>query len=193
MNKLLIFGLNSLFMAVPLTILPAFARTPSTQDQSDSAYGVGVISSDDFIDQASAMGNAEVSAAHMALEKSSSPAVKAFAQAMLKDHRMVNQRLVAMASRKGLQDKVSINPDAKDVALGLKMKMETGSTFDRSYAIRQVTAHQEAIAIFQREAQSGSDPDLKQLAEETLPTLEQHLKMARELAEKTGVPVRQQA
>jgi predicted outer membrane protein len=49
-----------------------------------------------------------------------------------------------------------------------------------------VTAHQETIALFQQEAQSGKDPDIKQLAAQALPTLQQHLKMAQDLARTTG-------
>jgi putative membrane protein len=38
--------------------------------------------------------------------------------------------------------------------------------------------HQQDIADFRKEAESGQDPDLKAFAQRTLPILEQHLQMA---------------
>jgi len=44
-----------------------------------------------------------------------------------------------------------------------------------------VSDHEEAVALFQKEASSGTDPDLKAFAQKTLPTLQEHLKMAQAL------------
>jgi putative membrane protein len=47
-----------------------------------------------------------------------------------------------------------------------------------------VKDHEEDIAEFEKEARSGKDADLKAFAEKTLPTLKEHLKMAKELGAK---------
>jgi len=41
------------------------------------------------------------------------------------------------------------------------------------------------VTEFQSEAQSGSDPNVKQLAASTLPTLQEHLSMVKDLNKKS--------
>lgn len=41
-----------------------------------------------------------------------------------------------------------------------------------------VADHQHDVAEFRREAQTSKDPDVKAFVQQTLPTLEDHLKMA---------------
>jgi putative membrane protein len=43
-----------------------------------------------------------------------------------------------------------------------------------------VKDHREDIAEFQKEANSGDDSDVKAFAAKTLPTLQEHLKLAQE-------------
>jgi putative membrane protein len=43
-----------------------------------------------------------------------------------------------------------------------------------------VKDHEKDVKEFERESTSGKDPDLKAFADRTLPTLQDHLKMARE-------------
>jgi putative membrane protein len=44
-----------------------------------------------------------------------------------------------------------------------------------------VKDHQKNVAEFQRESNSGADPEVKALAAGTLPTSQQHLQVAQEL------------
>ena len=44
-----------------------------------------------------------------------------------------------------------------------------------------VTSHEQALARYKRESHNGKDPDVKAFADKTLPTVEEHLKMARDL------------
>ena len=46
-----------------------------------------------------------------------------------------------------------------------------------------VQDHQKAIDLFQQEAKSGKDADLKGFAKATLPTLQQHLDLAQKTQE----------
>ena len=49
-----------------------------------------------------------------------------------------------------------------------------------------VKDHEEDVKDFQTQANGGSDPDIKAFAAKTLPTLQGHLKMARDVAKKVG-------
>jgi putative membrane protein len=57
-------------------------------------------------------------------------------------------------------------------------------TFDEQYMQGMATDHNKAVNLFQQEARSGSSVHLKQFALKTLPTLQEHQKMALELTHK---------
>jgi putative membrane protein len=44
-----------------------------------------------------------------------------------------------------------------------------------------VSAHEDAVKLFQKNSTSAADPDVKNFAAKTLPGLQAHLKMANEL------------
>jgi len=44
-----------------------------------------------------------------------------------------------------------------------------------------VADHDKVVRLFQQEERSGNEPELKQFAQKTLPTIEEHRKMAFEL------------
>ena len=62
----------------------------------------------------------------------------------------------------------------------------TGAAFDRGFVEAQVKAHQEAIALFEQQANGGGDTDLKAFAQKQLPGLRTHLKQAQDLQGKLG-------
>ena len=62
--------------------------------------------------------------------------------------------------------------------------MPAGAAFDKAYSRDMVKDHTEDVAEFQKESSGGSDMDLKNWAGSTLPTLQDHLKMAQEMEKK---------
>ena len=77
--------------------------------------------------------------------------------------------------------------NAEDQATYDRLSRLTGAKFDRAYARDMVADHQKDIAAFKREANSGQNPDIKNFASQTLPTLEDHLKQAREMEKSLGM------
>ena len=69
--------------------------------------------------------------------------------------------------------------DAKHKAVQDRLSKMKGAAFDRAYMAHMVTAHQQAVALFQKQANGGKDPEAKAWAAKILPTLQEHLKMAR--------------
>ena len=61
-----------------------------------------------------------------------------------------------------------------------KISKMSGAAFDKAYMQDMVKDHQKDVAEFQKESSNGSDPDLKSWAATTLPTLQEHLRMAKE-------------
>jgi putative membrane protein len=67
-----------------------------------------------------------------------------------------------------------------------KLDVLTGDAYDKSFINTQIKAHEQAIALFKKEATSGQDADAKAFAAATLPTLRKHLKEARSIALQAG-------
>ncbi len=146
---------------------------------SSFALALDKIDADDFVEEVSAKGIAEVESAKLALQKSTSSDVKSFAQKMISDHNAANMKLAGIASRKNLDiaDEAELTAKAKKFVL----EQRDGESFDEAYANNQVKAHEDTIELFKRAAMSD-DVEIAAFAKQTLPKLEQHLKMAKELA-----------
>lgn len=141
-------------------------------------------SADDFVEDASAKGVAEVEAGKLAEEKGTAADVKAFAAMMIKDHTAANGKLKALADKKQL--KVSTDAQLLDKAKSMILELRSAKSFDQAYANNQVKAHEATIEIFEDEVKNGDDADLKGFATATLPTLKAHLDQAKALAKAHG-------
>jgi putative membrane protein len=62
-----------------------------------------------------------------------------------------------------------------------KMSRLSGADFDREYMKHQVSDHDKAVALFEKQSRSGKDAELKAFAGRTLPTLKAHQQIAREI------------
>jgi putative membrane protein len=61
------------------------------------------------------------------------------------------------------------------------MQQLSGAEFDQAYMDEMVKDHEKDIAAFEQQAQAGQDPELRAFAEEALPTLREHLELAKEI------------
>ncbi len=136
-----------------------------------------------FVAKAKQGGMAEVEAAKLAEQKSQVPKIKEFGARMVQDHGRANRQLERIASEKGIAvpDKLDKSGERE---LDVLEKL-SGVKFERAYTEREVSDHKKAIKEFEHEAASGSDQDLKRFAEDTLPTLREHLQLA-EAAQKAA-------
>lgn len=133
-----------------------------------------------FMKQAAQNGHAEIEGSRLAVEKATNTQVKGFAQQMVDDHTKAAAELSALAASKDLK-----LPDSPSVMQKAKLKLlssSKGDKFDRRYADDiGVKAHEDTVALFQKAATQAKDPDVKAFASKTLPTLQHHLEMAREM------------
>lgn len=146
---------------------------------SSLAFAVDKIDAEDFVEEASAKSIAEVENAKLALQKSTSLDIQNFAQQMITDHSAVNIQLTSIAGQKKLDvsDEAALTTKAKKFIL----EQRDGDSFDEAYTENQVEAHEDSIELFQRAAMSD-DVELAKFAKQTLPKLQHHLTMAKELA-----------
>ena len=133
-----------------------------------------------FVKKAAVGGLAEVQLGQLAVERAASPEVKQFGQRMIDDHGKANRELMAMVEPKGLAVPTALDRKHRQVAD--RLATLHGPAFDRAYIQEMVKDHEADVRLFRTEAQQGTDPELKRWAANTLPTLEEHLTMARTLA-----------
>src|SRR6478752_2289745 len=119
--------------------------------------GCGAPSTPDFVQKAAMSDMYEVQAGKLAADKGQSDAVKQFGQQMVDAHSKTTEELTSIVKTKNI--KVDLPP-----------KLD---------ADQQVAAHKEAVDFFKKYASKGDDPDVKQFAEKTHPTIEHHLDEAK--------------
>jgi putative membrane protein len=161
--------------AAPFSPAPG---NPGNGNMTDVA-AVETVSDADFAKDAAQGGMAEVKLGQLAQDKGTSDAVKDFGKRMVDDHSAANEKLKGIAQQESMSLPADINK--KDQVTYDKLSKLSGDAFDRAYARDMVKDHQDDIAAFQQEARNGQDPQIKSFASDTLPTLEDHLKMAREM------------
>jgi len=147
-------------------------QSSATLTQSDRA----------FLNEAAAGGMAEVELGRLATQKAQNPEVKRFGERMVTDHSKVNDEMKQLAARKGVT--VPGTPTAEQKEEMDKLAKLSGAAFDREYMKLMVEDHDTDVKAFQEQASNASDPDVKSFASKTLPTLEEHQKMAHEIAGK---------
>ena len=105
---------------------------------------------------------------------------KAFSTQMIADHTKTSADLKAMVPAEA---KAAI-PTALDNSSQSKidkLKNAKPDDFSSEFDSMQVSAHKDAVSLFERYAKGGEDPKLKEWAGKTLPALRHHLEMAQSL------------
>ena len=133
-----------------------------------------------FVHKAAIGGMAEVEMGKLAQQKASNDQVKQFGARMAEDHSKANDELKQVATGKGMT--LPSDLDAKHKNTMAKLQKLSGAQFDRAYMDEMVADHKTDVAEFKKESTSGKDSDVKAFAAKTLPTLEDHLKMAQSTA-----------
>ena len=135
-----------------------------------------------FVLEAGPGGLAEVELGRLAAQKGQSADVKKFGQRMVTDHSKANAELKKLAASKA----ITLPPqmDVEQMAEHDKLAKLSGADFDREYMTLMVADHDKDVAAFMDEAKDGTDPDIKSFAAKTLPTLQEHQRLAKEIKAK---------
>jgi putative membrane protein len=149
------------------------SSSPSSQAASAS------MSDHSFAKEAAQGGMAEVKLGQLAQDRGSNQMVKSFGERMVVEHSSANDKLKDAASKSNIQ--IPTDVSAKDQALYDRLSKLSGSEFDRAYAKAMVEDHTKDVSDFRKEAKMGKDPNIKMFAQQTLPTLEEHLNQAKEM------------
>jgi len=136
----------------------------------------------DFMTKAAQGGLAEVNMGNMAASKATNADVKAFGNRMVTDHSKANDELKQLAATKGVVLPGDVNDEQKKAMDSMSSK--NGKDFDKAYMDDMVKDHETDVKEFEKASKSAKDADLKAWATKTLPTLQEHLKMAKDAQKK---------
>jgi putative membrane protein len=164
--------------------IPKPSGTATGHEHPAGSQGASAGADAMFARTAAMDGMAEVEHGRLAAQNATHDEVKQFGQRMVDDHGKAGDELKSLASKKNVTLPTEL--DAKHKAMHDKLAKMKGDAFDRAYMSHMVTDHQQAVALFGKEAKGGKDADVKAWAEKTLPTLQEHLKMARSVNAKVS-------
>jgi putative membrane protein len=118
-------------------------------------------------------------------QKSTDPAVKDFANRMVTDHTQANQKLATIAEMNG----VKLPSEASATERNQKSELEklSGAQLNDAYLRDELQGHKETISAFESEIEHGQNQEAKSYAEQTLPTLQDHIRIAEDIAGKLGL------
>src|SRR5262249_30135700 len=138
----------------------------------------------EFLANAGRVGMLEVQLGNLATQKASSNDVKQFGERMATDHGQLGQKLQQLASNLNVTLPQDLKPEQQAVVS--RLERLSGNAFDREFMKEMVNDHVKDISEFERAASQATNADIKQFVSEALPTLRDHLTLAREIAAKLG-------
>ena len=170
---------STLVLGCVLLAGPALAQSAGEKTGVNSALGIAPTTAD-FVKEVAISDMFEIQASKLAEDKGSAPQ-KTFASQMVTDHTKTSTELKGLVSSGKVKAEL---PDALDSSTQSKLdklKSENGKDFSSDFDSDQVSAHKDAVSLFERYAKGGDNADLKDWAGKTLPTLQHHLEMAQNL------------
>ena len=158
---------------------PALAQSAAEKTGVNSALGVSPNTAD-FVKEVAVSDMFEIQSNKLAQDKGNA-AEKSFASQMVADHTKTSTELKGLMSSGKVKAEVPTALDSSHQSKLDKLKGESGKDFSSDFDSMQVTAHKDAVSLFERYAKGGDNPELKPWAAKTLPTLRHHLEMAQKL------------
>lgn len=131
-----------------------------------------------FIKMAYQENLAEVKECQAAQQKAQNQQTKDFAQSLVQDHQQALDQLKKLADQKNVQ--VSDQLDARHQRMIDELSSLSGADFDKRFMNQQIRAHRRALSLYQQAAQSNTDSDVKQWAQQNVAGLQHHLQMAQQ-------------
>lgn len=122
---------------------------------------------------------AEIKLGKLAQDKGSNPTVKDFGTRIVRDHTKNLDQLKAVAAKQNIQ--LPTEPNQTQMITYDKLSNLNSTQFDKMYARDMVKDHVKAVREFREEARGASNPGIKQYAQNSVPALETHLRMARNM------------
>jgi putative membrane protein len=185
-----------LLMAIPLIMMACGGQRNRTENTSNNdsislkdttRNDAALVNNDntssdkdeDFIKDAVSGGLMEVELGRYAQQNAQNPRVRNFGAMMVRDHSKANDELKALLTQKSIPVPATMDDKHHDKMTDIQKK--TGADFDKDYMKEMVDDHEKDVDRFKKQAEKGTDPDLKTFAAKTLPVLLMHQDSAKKI------------
>jgi putative membrane protein len=164
---------------------PALAQSAGEKTGVNSVLGVAP-TTQDFVKEVAISDMFEIESSKLAEQKGTAQE-KTFARQMVTDHTKTSSELKSMVNDGKVKATLPTELDSSHQSKLDKLKGATGKDFSSDFDSDQVSAHKDAVSLFERYAKGGDNTELKDWAGKTLPTLQHHLEMAEDLGKAPSV------
>lgn len=182
--------------AAALLGLAACGPQPKSQDagapaaqaptpEPAAAAAAASMSAADYVATAAVGDLYEIEAARIAGTRSRNDEVKALAQMISADHAKSSNDLKTAVGQAGQTLTIPAALPADRQAQIEALNAATPTDFDAVWLTQQVQAHEQALVLHQRYAQTGDVAALKAFASATAPVIQRHLDQVRQLRDRT--------
>jgi putative membrane protein len=157
------------------TPVPADSTAAPAGALTDPQIAAIVIAADDV----------DIQGGQQALTKATNQKVKDFAQRMVTDHTAVNKQVHDLLTK--LNATPASNPTRESMTqqgqeASTRLGALSGAAYDKAYIDNEVTFHQQVINAAQTQlAPAAQNAELKDLLQKTMPVLQSHLDMAKQI------------
>lgn len=158
------------------------AMTTMAPAASKAATPAAVNDPQSFANTAAVSNLFEIQSSQLAQKQATADNLKSFADKMVADHTAAGEQMQTAAHT----EKVTVPTALDQLHMQQLSQLQglSGQQFDQAYTQMQVTAHDDAVALFHAYSQSGQAGALKDFAAKTLPTLQMHQQLIHEIAGK---------
>jgi putative membrane protein len=163
---------------------PALAQSVGEKTGVNSMLDIAPTTAD-FVKEVAISDMFEIQSNTLAQDKGNAPE-KSFASMMVTDHTKTTSELKDLVASGKVKADLPAGLDSLHQSKLDKLKGESGKDFSSDFDSDQISAHKDAVSLFERYAKGGDNADLKAWAGKTLPTLKHHLEMAENLKKSAG-------
>jgi putative membrane protein len=171
--------LATLAAAAVLLSSAAFAQSVGEKTGVNSTLGISPTTAD-FVKEAAISDMLEIESSKIAQQKGNADEKK-FAGQMITDHTKTSSELKSMVSSGEVKAEIPSSLDSSAQGKLDKLRDAKPEDFAGQYDPMQVSAHKDAVSLFERYAKGGDNSKLKDWAGKTLPALQHHLEMAQDM------------
>src|SRR3954468_15160018 len=154
----------------------ALAQSVGEKTGVNSTLGI-TPTTQDFVKEAATRDMMEIESSKIAQQKGNDQEKK-FAGQMITDHTKTSSELKGLVSSGDVKAELPTQLDSSSQGKLDKLRNAKPEDFPGQYDPMQVSAHKDAVSLFERYGKGGDNAKLKDWAGKTLPALQHHLEMA---------------